>query len=146
MTIWPRNTQKKAPSQAFTKSKKIYHIGRSLTLRQTMDCLIMLIILAQICVLVIQKMWLMIFRGGQTPYWNERYERYTYIYVCGGRGLSGSRTLVYIKQRRNFIRFKLSTWNRLMLTLTTTDPQQVLSFKIKNISDNFIISSLLSIW
>ena len=38
MTIWPRKHKRKTPSQAFTRSKQIYRIGRGLKFYGTVHC------------------------------------------------------------------------------------------------------------
>jgi len=38
VTIWPRKHKRKTPSQAFTRSKQIYRIGRSLKFCGTVHC------------------------------------------------------------------------------------------------------------
>ena len=39
VTVWPRKHKRKTPLQAFTRSKQIYRIGRSLTFCGTVHCL-----------------------------------------------------------------------------------------------------------
>jgi len=40
VTIWPRKHERKTPSQAFTRSKQIYRIGRSLKFCRAVHCLL----------------------------------------------------------------------------------------------------------